>query len=366
MKPTLLSFVTSIFLGLFAWGFNVANPDIPAIWGQLAMFLALLGLAVTVFFALRDFRNFFPANLQAGTQPFPDWTIRELFLHIDPYQLEDDNPPGGSVWRDIGDDVKDHLSAGDLIGWGRKAEGNQSITKIRKSYWSGSNFTYWFFDSDGNNQSAHVLKKNDADYRDLRVNRAQALKIWPNKQPLDANDNSIWWAFAVPIIFLLILASPMAFSDASKAINYAYPHLKGWVFRPIEPSLGIEDALIRPYQSDPSLLEIGLEIKNVSDKLIHFRVQDFVISIDGDKRLYLTRKATDTKSSMGTMLWFNAFSDVLNPKQQFATFDFTIEYGPKKNVTERLLIATFSCDLVRGKQVSTDCIIKKESDDEIP
>jgi hypothetical protein len=207
------------------------------------------------------------------------------------------------------------------------------------------------------------------EYRNVTFNKAQALGIWPKKKALDADDHSIWWAFAVPIVFLLFLASPMAVSDTTKTLNYIYPHFKRWVFRPIEPSLGIEDALIRPYQSDPSLLEIGLEIKNVSAKPIHYRVQNFVISIGGDKRLYLTRKATDTKSlpqTMGTMIWFNPFSDLINSEQQFATFDFVIEYGLKKNVTERILAASFSCNLVLGKQVSTDCMVKKESDDEIP
>ncbi len=351
-------------------GLEVAGITVPYVG------YALMAVGGVLFIhAILSQRNKVQGEVLSG----PNFSIRDLFFHIDPGVLDDDNADRGFQ---IGNEIRNKAALGQLKTWGRPLphegsienlfrESHVPLEPIDESYWRKADFSYRFF-TEHQQHVQHTYPDHGSRLpalADLQVNKSEALKIWTTRKPLDSNDHSIWWAFAIPITFLLVLLSPMILSDTSIAINYASPYLKRWVFQPIEPSLGIEDALIRPYQSDTSLLEVGLEIKNVSDKLIHYRVQDFVISIDGDKRLYLTRKATDTKSvpqTMGAMLWFSPFSDSINSEQKFATFDVAIEYGPKKNVIERILIATFSCDLVRGKQVSTDCMIKKELDEEIP
>ncbi len=362
--------LASFVLGV---GLEVSGLTLPFV-GYFLMFLGV------VLFLHATLNSRFHKVVPTESAITPNWSVRDLFFYIEPGVLDDDKADRAI---EIGNEIRDKAALGQLKFWGRPLPSEGSIENlfreshvplepIDESYWRKADFTYRFFTDD--RQFIQHTYPDDGSrllpFADLQVNKAEALRIWSErKKPLDANDRSIWLAFAVPIILLLILASPMAISDTSKFINYAYPYLKRWVFPPIEPSMGIEDALIRPYQSDPNLMEIGLEIKNVSDKLIHYRVQDFVISIDGDKKLYLTRKATDTKSlpqTMGTVLWFSSFSDLMNAEQQFATFDFVIEYGPKRNVVERLLKATFSCDMVRGKQDSIDCVIKKESDEEIP
>jgi hypothetical protein len=69
----------------------------------------------------------------------------------------------------------------------------------------------------------------------------------------------------------------------------------------------------------------------------------------------------------GMALWFSPFSEGLNSeKKAFLTFDVAVEYGAKKDILERKLTAKFTCDLLLGKKASTDCMIEKEADEELP
>jgi hypothetical protein len=107
----------------------------------------------------------------------PDWTIRELFQHIMPDGLtERDNH------ETVGLDVQDKLASGQLLAWGRRANG-RPLQLIGLLFWEQANFTYWFL-ADGHDGEEHAISHslltvaNEA-YRDIHVNKGSALRIWP-------------------------------------------------------------------------------------------------------------------------------------------------------------------------------------------
>jgi hypothetical protein len=106
----------------------------------------------------------------------PDWTIRELFYHIMPDDLtERDNH------EIIGLDVMDKLSTGQLTAWGRRDRG-RPLELIGFLFWPTARFTYWFL-ADGHDEeehaTSHSLLTNDETFRDIRVNKGTALRLWP-------------------------------------------------------------------------------------------------------------------------------------------------------------------------------------------
>ena len=211
---------------------------------------------------------------------------------------------------------------------------------------------------------ATITKIQKLDYVDLRAKWSEVKDIWPEQNKvLDRLTRGITHKKIDRNKRLtgVLAASLLLITSATLWRVY---------FAPIEPSLGIEDALIRPYPRDKNLLEVGFQFKNVSNMDIYYGVQDFAISVGDDKRLYLSQKAKNASPiprTMGTQLWFSPFSEGLNTEQKtFLTFDVVIEYGATKDFFERVLTAKFSCDLVLGKLGSTDCMIEKEADKEIP
>lgn len=115
-------------------------------------------------------------TLKAVDYNGPDWTIRELFRHIMPNGLtERDN------YETVGLDVMDKLSTGQLTSWGRRDRG-RPLELISFDLWSRARFTYWFL-ADGHDEDEHVsfhsLLTVDEAFRDLRVNKGTALRIWP-------------------------------------------------------------------------------------------------------------------------------------------------------------------------------------------
>lgn len=120
----------------------------------------------------------------------PNWTIRALFFHIRP-DLADD--PEAKGWEHVRNDVMDHFSTGALRVWGRprvRLGKRGALKKVdEKYYWQHAEFTPWFLSEDGA-ENNHVIVKNETglpDYSDLRVNKAEALSIWP--QPLSPDDD---------------------------------------------------------------------------------------------------------------------------------------------------------------------------------
>jgi len=120
-------------------------------------------------------------RLTGGT---PDWTIRELFHYLRP-TISPDGPI--SEWDDVGNDILDKLSAGQLQIWGREivrgaALSFRNLTPIDSSYWRAARFTYAFL-LDGHERDLHVSQTESTrlpDLGDLRVNREDALALWPH------------------------------------------------------------------------------------------------------------------------------------------------------------------------------------------
>jgi len=117
----------------------------------------------------------------------PNWRIDELFSHIDPNVLNPSDA-GRDPWEVVGGQIRDALSLRRLRIWGRPVEDHASalseteaLREIDATYWQSATFTYWFFDSTAAGQPhTHVPPHSGLlQYTDLRVNRAEALKIWP-------------------------------------------------------------------------------------------------------------------------------------------------------------------------------------------
>jgi hypothetical protein len=126
-----------------------------------------------------------------GVQAIPDWPIHELFSHIDPDVLEIKRGDADSHdrWDIVGDEIRDALALGRLAIWGRPVEKRPNalveqrpvLRLIDRSYWHSGEFSYWFFD-DTERRREHTYVPHGStlpQYTDLRVNRAEALAVWP-------------------------------------------------------------------------------------------------------------------------------------------------------------------------------------------
>lgn len=117
----------------------------------------------------------------------PDWTIRELFYHIDPEILDDAD---SNAYRKNLKEMKDAFSLNRLRVWGRQrdAQGlgeilgeDAPLVEIEPSYWRRSHFTLSFLDP-SSDESAHTYVERGVElpeYVDLRVNRSKAMSVWP-------------------------------------------------------------------------------------------------------------------------------------------------------------------------------------------
>lgn len=114
----------------------------------------------------------------------PNWSIRDLFLHVRP-NINSNAPT--SVLDEVGGDVLDKLSSGQLMAWGREIfRGSTtsflSLSRIDRTYWRAARFTYVFL-LDDHERDKHVtqsMPSNLADYADLQVNREKAIELWPH------------------------------------------------------------------------------------------------------------------------------------------------------------------------------------------
>ncbi|HEY6018988.1 MAG TPA: hypothetical protein VIY48_03575 [Candidatus Paceibacterota bacterium] len=118
-----------------------------------------------------------------GSGTYPDWTIRELFYYLAPAGLTDS---ADELWKRVGAEVRDKFAVGQLRVWGRVIITHQNrrrsaLTEISKPYWMNASFLYWFL-SEGHEEVNHTYPPQGSglpEYCDLRVNKAQALSIWP-------------------------------------------------------------------------------------------------------------------------------------------------------------------------------------------
>ncbi|MEO7053392.1 MAG: hypothetical protein ABI191_00310 [Rhizomicrobium sp.] len=120
----------------------------------------------------------------------PDWPIRELVRHIKPDVLDTKSQ---DEFEAVQDDVLDKLSVGQIAAWGRVvATHRSSLTLIPADYWQHAKLNIWLLDEDGGDvlQAApRSSRVNQPQYREIWINRAQALSIWP--ATAHSNDDEI-------------------------------------------------------------------------------------------------------------------------------------------------------------------------------
>jgi hypothetical protein len=116
----------------------------------------------------------------------PDWPVRDLFSHLASglqYGRTD------NARQAIAQKILEQLSAGRLKVWGRMI-GNPSLVAIDPDYWRHVDFTYLFL---GEEDASQVWSRKPREghrhkglpqYRDLQINKAQALGIWPRHRGL--------------------------------------------------------------------------------------------------------------------------------------------------------------------------------------
>jgi hypothetical protein len=141
----------------------------------------LIGAPSRLYWRMRDQRDAFRTQADDEGAMKQDWTIRELFLYIRPDVLENHDE---KRWEAVGTDIMDKASTMQLNVWGRLIGGDQrraALSLIPLDYWQRAQFTFSFF-PDGRENDSHVHRDDRGrvtDYADLRVNRAQAQRLWP-------------------------------------------------------------------------------------------------------------------------------------------------------------------------------------------
>ena len=116
------------------------------------------------------------------TERLPDWSIRNLFLHIDPAAFEREHAEG------ISEEVKSQLRAGRLTAWGRQILSSRLLpmVEIPPIYWGNAHFVYQLDPTNSGITDTFSSRSGSRmpEYADVQVNKAQALNIWPPKDLL--------------------------------------------------------------------------------------------------------------------------------------------------------------------------------------
>jgi hypothetical protein len=124
-----------------------------------------------------------PAASSRSLQDAPDWSVLQLFSHLSARM-----PSGQSsnARQEIGQKILEQVSTGRLKVWGRMI-GSHTLVAMDPGYWKHVDFTYLFL---GDEDASQVWStkpreghkhKGLPQYRDLHVNKAEALGIWPQK-----------------------------------------------------------------------------------------------------------------------------------------------------------------------------------------
>jgi hypothetical protein len=122
-----------------------------------------------------------PGAASRSMRDVPDWTVRELFSHLSSglqYGRSD------NARQAIGQKILEQMSSGRLKVWGRMI-GDPALATIDPSYWTRVDFTYLFLGEEDASQVWSTKPREGhrhkglPQYRDLQVNKAEALEIWP-------------------------------------------------------------------------------------------------------------------------------------------------------------------------------------------
>lgn len=119
----------------------------------------------------------------------PDWSLRDLFIHVDQDVLLEEKTLRDAVGREI----SDKCSSNHLQAWGKLIRNGKrnSLAPIPREHWENVEYTFWFLKED-DGQSLEMRSASSQrggafrEYAGILVNRAQALTIWttPNPVPL--------------------------------------------------------------------------------------------------------------------------------------------------------------------------------------
>ena len=154
-------------------------------WAMLV--LGIIGFSITLLwprlFAGHPQSAAFALDLKPVEQThYPDWTVRELFIHLAPglevAQLD-------QTHERIGQEIQNQLSLGRLRAWGAMVN-NPTVVPIPKEYWVHAQFTYIFLGKEeGLNHvwSTRIREGHEhtgqPQYRSVEINKSEALGIWP-------------------------------------------------------------------------------------------------------------------------------------------------------------------------------------------
>lgn len=123
-----------------------------------------------------------PSILLAGGEP--NLSIHDLFYYLRP-NLSPTCP--SELWDEIGREVLDKLSSGQLQAWGRQIARGVTVTLyslalVEPSYWRAARFTYVFLldDHERDLHATQLAPSSLPDLADLWVNRENAVRLWPH------------------------------------------------------------------------------------------------------------------------------------------------------------------------------------------
>lgn len=282
----------------------------------------------------------------------PDWPIRDLFFHIDPDAV-DETETRKDAWLKVGRDILTRLSTKQLEAWGEPSGiSSPRLVPIPQRFWESADFTYMFFGEGERYKELVHAQSQDSDgrieYRNLTFSRTEALAIWPGKKALDADDHSIWWAFAVPIVFLLVLLSPMIVTDVPNALDYVASRLRG----PPKPTPIPQNALLigqlnlqqGPQIEDGKLL-VRVQLKNTSNETIYFVAKRTLFVFN--ETLFLANPDTVSGTLVGQESIHYRIGlvppEALNQKIHELELGYSIWFGPPNSPAQWQIERTMKC-----------------------
>lgn len=164
-----------------------------------------------------------PAIAADETSP-PNWSIHDLFFYLRP-NISPHGPK--EIWDEVGGDVLDKLSSGQLVAWGREiVRGSTmsflSLARIDRSYWRAARFSYVFLldDRDRDQHVTQSIPSNLPDYADLQVNREKAIELWPH--PL----RDRWHPSQISLFARYFNAAPHQISVECRTVTLYDPHIE--------------------------------------------------------------------------------------------------------------------------------------------
>lgn len=294
-----------------------------------------------------------------------DWLIRDLYLHIDPGVLQQDNTAQSGA---VGKSILDRLSTGQLGIWGRTVVGDASLenlfkevqnplVKIIPEYWQNADFSDRFL-SEQNQLVPHTYPKNGSglpSYADLQVNKSEVLKLWPAKA---GENSSLWFAFSAPILLLSVLGIAMAYPQ--------WKYLLSNVPKSVPPAgikVGMADIQKGPQIKDGEL-SIRIPVTNMSGSPLIITVKSTSFVFEGTKFSY-PEKVLQYPLAKDEVIYFS-YPSVSNLPKAVAAYNFElgidVDYGSVDGPMERTVSRKLNCTAPVDSFEKGICIVVSSSD----